>query len=414
LQENKGGHQTAKEPVIDRWLREQIGADFPLRQRLFHEWLKKADIPAMPSFDDLAEEDSKGKKAKTFPADPKTLTTLKKLLKGWLEEADDRQVEIYAYVGPYEFPEKALAAIPEALPEVAEESKAGGVDEAVLESLRQDYEKKLGKQASELEKVRGLLENAQEKREADLEKAEDKWRREKEQLQSKLAEASGSARKLQDEVSAKSQPISQLKRDLEDALRQNEKLTKENAEAKTTADNAQQQRDEAVAARATLEADLTAARKEAADARGTLADLEKSNKGNEEELAYFREAKSWMLIDPETLEELKENMEVELDIRSEFSKILQLDLTKKGSFQQRATDLQEVWKKLVSQETEIVAEFFGVTLQDALKDGKQLRDAASRLNDLKDSLLAREMAALALSHICSRFLEKKKTPATKA
>jgi len=409
LQDNKGGHTTAKEPVIDRWLADQMESDFPTRLRIFHEWLKKAEIPSIPNFDDLAEEDTKGKKAKTFPADAKTLAALKKLLKGWLEEADDRQVEIYAYVGPYEFPEKALATIPEALPEEAEEPDSAA-DQAALDALRRDFEKKLAKQSAELDKVKGLLEKAQEKREADLEKAEDKWRREKEQLQSKLAEASGSAKKLADEVSAKSQPISQLKRDLEDALRQNEKLTKDLAEAKATADNALKQRDEAVAARGTLEADLASARTDATEARAKLAEIEKQAKQNEAELAYFREAKAWMLVDPETLEELKENMEVELDIRSEFSKILQLDLSKKGSFQQRATDLHEVWKKLVSQETEIVDEFFGVTLQEVLKDGKQLRDSASRLNDLKDSLLAREMAALALAHICNRFLDKKKAP----
>jgi DNA repair exonuclease SbcCD ATPase subunit len=415
MQDNKGGHTTAKEPALDTWLRRQMATDFPLRQRLFHEWLKKADVPGVPSFEEFTEEDdSKGKKVRVVSSDTKSVTALKKLFKAWLDEADNRQVEIYAYMGPYEFPEKALAVIPEALPEVAEEPERSGVDEAQLEALRADYEKKLAKQAAELEKIKGLLEKAQEKRESDLGKAEEKWQREKEQLQSKLAETSGSAKKLQEEVSAKSQPISQLKRDLEDALRQNERLTKELAEARTTSDNALKQRDEAVSKRTALEADLDAAKKAEAEIRAKFTEAERKASSSEGELKYFHEAKAWMLVDPETLEELKENMEVELDIRSEFSKILQLDLAKKGSFQQRATDLHEVWKKLVAQETEVIEEFFGVALQEVLKDGDKLRDAASGLQDLKDSLLAREMAALALNHICNRFLEKKKAPPTPA
>lgn len=416
LQENKGGHQTAKEPMIDAWLRRQMATEFQLRLRLFHEWNKKADIPGTPNFDELTEdaEETKGKKPTPIPSDTKTVTAVKKLLKGWLDEADNRQVEIYVYCGPFEFPEKALAVIPEALPEVAEEEESAGVDSAALESLKADYEKQLAKQKAELEKVKGLLEKAQEKREGDLEKAEDKWRREKEQLQSKLAEASGSAKKLQEEVSAKSQPISQLKRDLEDALRQNERLTKELAEAKTTSDNALKQRDEAVAKRATLETDLATAKEEASGAKTRLGEAERKLEAAESELKYFHEAKAWMLVEPETLEELKENMEAELDIRSEFSKILKLDLAKKQSYQHRAVDLHEVWKKLVSEESEIIDEFFNVSLSDTLKDGGKLRDAASRLYDLKDNLLAREMAALALNHICNAFLEKKKAPPTPA
>lgn len=416
LQENKVGHQTAKEPVIDAWLRRQMASEFPLRLRLFHEWSKKADIPGIPNFDALIEEaeETKGKKPTPIPSDTKTVTAVKKLLKAWLEVADPRQVEIYAYCGPFEFPEKALAVIPEALPEVTEEGQPGGIDPAVIESLKADYEKQLAKQRAELEKVKGLLEKAQEKREADLEKAEEKWRREKEQLLAKLAEASGSAKKLQEEVSAKSQPISQLKRDLEDALRQNERLAKELAEARTTAENALKQRDEAIARRTALEADLEAARGQIAELKGRLTEAERKAEAAESELKYFREAKAWMLVDPETLEELKENMEAELDIRSEFSKILQLDLAKKQSFQHRAVDLHEVWKKLVGEESEIIDEFFNVALSEALRDGDKLRDAASRLYDLKDSLLAREMAALALNHICNAFLDKKKAPPTPA
>ncbi|MBI6546518.1 MAG: hypothetical protein HY692_06970 [Cyanobacteria bacterium NC_groundwater_1444_Ag_S-0.65um_54_12] len=132
------------------------------------------------------------------------------------------------------------------------------------------------------------------------------------------------------------------------------------------------------------------------------------------ELAYWREARAWMLIDPEGLMEVIENMETELSIRSHFTKSFEIDFAKKGSFQQRVLDLHEVWKKLVSEETEIVEEFFQISLQDALKNGEGLRDAASRLYDLKDSLLAREMAALALNHICNRFLDRKKAPSTPA
>ncbi|MBM3274272.1 MAG: hypothetical protein FJZ00_03910, partial [Candidatus Sericytochromatia bacterium] len=169
-----------------------------------------------------------------------------------------------------------------------------------------------------------------------------------------------------------------------------------------------------VSKRTALEADLDTAKKAEAEIRAKFTEAERKATSSEAELKYFHEAKAWMLIDPETLEELKENMEVELDIRSEFSKILQLDLAKKGSFQQRATDLHEVWKKLLAQESDVIEEFFGVALQEALKDGDKLRDAASGLQDLKDSLLAREMAALALNHICNRFLEKKKAPPTPA
>ncbi len=413
LQDNKGGHQTAKEQTIDTWLRGQMATEFQLRLRLFHEWSKKAEVPAMPNFDELTEEgeETKGKKPSAFPADTKTLNSLKKLLKGWLEEADNRQVEIYAYCGPFEFPEKALAVIPEALPEVAGEEEGSAADAAALEALKVDFEKQLAKQRAELEKVKGLLEKAQEKREADLEKAEEKWKREKEQLQSKLAEASGSAKKLQEEASAKSQPISQLKRDLEDTLRQNERLTKELSDAKSAADSATKQRDEAVSKRTTLEADLATIQQEASELKGKLSDAVHKLEAAEGELKYFHEAKAWMLVEPATLEELKENMEAELDIRSEFSKILKLDLAKKQSFQHRSVDLHEVWKKLVSEESDIINEFFNVTLQEALKDGDKLRDAASRLYDLKDNLLAREMAALALNHICNAFIERKKTPA---
>lgn len=415
LQENKGGPQTAKEPVIDEWLRRAMVSDVSLRLRLFHEWLKKTDIPAVPNFDEVSEqEETRGRKLKAFGSDSKTHTALKKLIKGWLEEAGTRQVEIYAYVGPYEFPEKVLATIPEAIPESDTDEERPPLDEAALEALRSDHERQQAKLRAELEKVRGLLGKAQEKREGDLEKAEERWKKEKELLQGKLTEASGSAKKLQEEVSAKSQPISQLKRDLEDSLRQIERLAKEGQEGRASAESAGKLRDEADSKRTLLESNLLGVHGELVEAKGQLADAYSKIEALETEVSYYHEARTWMLADSETLEELKENMEAELDIRSHFSKIFQIDLAKKGSFQHRALDLHEVWKKLAHEESEIVEEFFGIALQDTLKDGQSLRDAASRLYDLKDSLLAREMGALALNNICNRFLEKKKAPPTPA
>lgn len=416
LQERKIGHQTAKEPIIDGYLRAAVGAEFTLRQRLFHEWLRNADVPAVPNFDELATEaDDKGKTVRTFQSDAKTVTALKKLLKSWLDEAENRLVEIYAYMGPYEFPEKVLSTIPEALPEAPDdEEKDDAAGAAALEALKVEYEKKLTKQAGELDKIKKLLDSAKEKREADLSKAEEGWKREKDQLQAKLAESTSSSRKLQEEVSSKSQPISQLKRDLEDTLRQNEKLTKDLAEAKTSYDAANKQRDEAVGKRTTLEADLAAAIEGATKLASEAATLAKEAESADTDLTYFREAKTWMMVDASSIEELKESIEGELDIRSAFSKIFNLDLSKKGSFQHRAIDFQGVWKKLLAEETEIVDDFFKISLQESLKEGLNLKDAASRLYDLKDSLLAREMAALALNHICNRFLDKKKVPPTPA
>ncbi|MBI6546271.1 MAG: hypothetical protein HY692_05720, partial [Cyanobacteria bacterium NC_groundwater_1444_Ag_S-0.65um_54_12] len=260
LQERKVGHQTAKETLIDAWLREAMKVDFALRQKLFHAWLQKANLPNIPNFDELAcDEDTKGKRAKTFPSDTKASNALKKLLKSWLEEADSQKVEIYTYLGPYEFPEKSLVVIPEAEPESSVDetsSESAGVSQAAFDSLqaeKAEFEKQLSKERAELAKIKKLLDAAKDKREADLAKAEESWRREKEQLLARLADTSLSAKKLQEEISAKAQPISQLKRDLEDSLRYSEKLLKELTDAKGVMEQASKQRDEAINKRQVIE-----------------------------------------------------------------------------------------------------------------------------------------------------------------
>ncbi|MBU6427551.1 MAG: hypothetical protein KGR26_00935, partial [Cyanobacteria bacterium REEB65] len=345
-----------------------------------------------------------------------TATALKKLVKGWLEQADNRTVEIYAYVGPYEFPDKVLATIPEPVSEAEPqaEAKTDGVSAAEVEKLHKDYEKKLEKADAELAKIKKLLDQAQGKRESDLTKAEESFKRERDQLQAKLAEASSSSKRLQEEVSAKSQPISQLKRDLEDSLRQGERLTKDLAEAKGGLETAEKKRDEAVAKRDEIAAQAKAAQQEVADLKGTVTQLEKKLEEAGVASRYLDEARTWMLIDRETLQEVVENMETELDVRSDFKEKFNLDFSKPGSAQHRAIDLAAVWKKLLSEEKEIVDEFFDVALQSAVGESDKFRDAVSRLYDLKDSLLAREMAALALNEICSRFLDRKKAPPTPA
>lgn len=416
LRERKMGHDKAKEPAIDDWLREVIADDFALRQRVFHAWLLKADLDVVPSFDELAEEDdAKGKKPKTFNADTKTVNALKKHFKTWLEQADNRQVEIYAYMGPYEFPEKVLATLPEALPEApAEEGESSGASSAELEALKKDYEKKLERADAELAKIKKLLEQAQGKREADLAKVEEAFRKEREQLQAKLAEASAGHKKLQEEVSSRSQPISQLKRDLEDTLRQNEKLTKELADAKAALEAAEKKRDEATSAQERQGGELKGAREAESLAKGRVTELEKTLDEASAAAKFLEEAHTWMLVDADAMAEVVENMETELDVRSDFKEKFNLDLTKKGSLQFRTIDLPAVWKKLMSEESEIVEEFFAIVLKDTLAEGDKFRDAVSRLYDLKDSLLAREMAALALNEICGRFLDRKKAPPTPA
>jgi hypothetical protein len=118
-----------------------------------------------------------------------------------------------------------------------------------------------------------------------------------------------------------------------------------------------------------------------------------------------------MLIDPGSLDELKETLEIELDIRTDFSKRFNVPRDAKAPFQQRIVDFQGVWTKLLEDERKAIDAFFAITLQETLKDGKGLSDALERLSEIKDSLLAREMAAVALNHLCARFLEKAKAPA---
>ncbi len=418
LKERKTGHQAAKEPAIDAWLRLAMADDFSLRQRLFHAWLQKAELAGVPGFDEHAEEDSsKGKKPRTFPAETKTVTALKKLFKTWLEAGDNRQVEIYAYMGPYEFPEKVLATIPEALPEAVaeeEEAKVGGASEAEVEALKKDYEKKLERAEAELAKIKKLLEQAQGKREADLNKVEETFKKEREQLQSRLADSASSQKKLQEEVSSKSQPISQLKRDLEDAQRLGDKLSRDLAETKAALETAEKKRDDAISRRDALEVELKAEKEERTKLTTEVKEISKKLEDASAAATFLEEARTWMLVDADALTEVVENMETELDVRSDFKDKFNVDLSKKGGLQYRVLDFHGVWKKLLAEESDIVEEFFDIALKDTLAEGDKFREANSRLYDLKDSLLAREMAALALNEIGNRFLDRKKAPPTPA
>ncbi|MEB3298805.1 MAG: hypothetical protein VKO21_04895 [Candidatus Sericytochromatia bacterium] len=411
--ERKMGADKAKEPMIDAWLSAAVADDFPLRQRAFLAWQTKAELGEVPSFTEFADEDdSKGKKPRVISAEAKTVTALKKSFKTWIEEAGNRNVEIYAWVGPFEFPEKVLATIPPAIVETPEaEAVTGGVDAKEVERLRAEHDKELGKVRGELDKVKKLLDQAKDKREADIARMEEQWRKERESLLGKVAELTHDQKRLKEEVSSRNQPLSQLKRDLEDALRQGERLAKDLTEAKASLDTALKTRDEAQKAKAELEARIEDMSSRLGDVQGQMASASKTAGEAQSELDFFRSAKTWMLVDPASLEELKETLEVELDIRTDFSKRFNVPRDSKAPFQQRIVDFQGVWSKLIDDERKAVDAFFAITLQETLKESKSLSEALERLSEIKDSLLAREMAAVALNHLCGRFLEKAKAPA---
>jgi len=411
--ERKMGADKAKEPMIDAWLSSAVADDFPLRQRAFLAWQAKAELGEVPSFTEYAEEDdSKGKKPRVISTEAKAVTALKKAFKTWIEQAGNRNVEVYAWVGPFEFPEKVLATIPPAVVETPEaEPVVGGVDAKELDRLKADHEKEVGKVRAELDKVKKLLDQAKEKREGDIAKAEEQWRKEREALMSKLADVSNDQRRLKEEMSSKNQPISQLKRDLEDALRQGERLTKDLTEAKASLDTALRTRDEAQKVKSELESRIEDMSSRLGDVQGQMASASKQAGETQSELEFFRSAKTWMLVDPGSLDELKETLEIELDIRTDFSKRFNVPRDAKAPFQQRIVDFQGVWTKLIEDERKAIDAFFAITLQETMKDGKGLSDALERLSEIKDSLLAREMAAVALNHLCARFLEKAKAPA---
>jgi hypothetical protein len=111
LQKQKMAAGKARESQINAFLDGVVTADKKMRELVFNAWMKDnatglGEVPEFPERfkrDGEATEDEEGAETDLKEA----TATLKK----WIKDVDVELVNVFAQMGPYEFPAKALTAV---------------------------------------------------------------------------------------------------------------------------------------------------------------------------------------------------------------------------------------------------------------------------------------------------------------
>lgn len=423
LQKQKMSHQKAREPMLDAFLASAIEGDKKSHEAVYGAWLKEKgnDLGQVPAFPDRfkREPDPDAPAPETDPeADLKEATAT---FKTWAKTGDLDLINVFARLGPYDFPAKALAALkkPASKAKASEEGEGGeaggGVSEAALAELRQAYELQLAelkakheaeqaKQEAELEKFKRLLEENKNKRKtelqevqelakADFQKQTSEWqrqevllRREIEELKKGKQEANDKVNKVRDELLELRQLHEKAERDLK---RTHHKLSEEQEH-------------------------LSAEQEELSRLKARIEELEASEASlllKAKALARFENAGAAVAIASADNLRIWEEIQSEHEVKEGLQRKFNLETIAREAYDHDEKDLQEVWTQLLAVEQGLVDRFFSLPFSELEEPTGELRDLITAFIELKDSLVAREQLAHLVNFVGNRFLTEAKQPA---
>ncbi|MDB5099776.1 MAG: hypothetical protein JWM80_4197 [Cyanobacteria bacterium RYN_339] len=424
LQKQKMAAGKARESQINAFLDGVVTTDKKMRELVFNAWMKDnaAGLGEVPEFPERFKRESDtppDEDAEGIETDLKDATAA---FKKWVKDSDLELVNVFARMGPYEFPAKALAAVKKTkaktenlegeLPAEAVATESAGVSEAALAEVRQQlegqlerqkdqYEGKLAKLDEEVNKFKRLLEENKDKRKAELQETQDKARGE-------LTTRQADWQKVE----------AQLRREIGD-------LTKARTDA---ADKTSKVRDEIVPLRQQaerLEKDIRRAQQHHQEAREQVTRVEEENEKLQDRIKMLESAQQQLVAKEKQLQKFQskgatvaltasDNLKIweeslnEQEVKEAFKRTFNLDTIAVSQFEHDEKDLHEIWKKLVTAETDLVDRFFALPFDELHQPSDEFREIVTSFIELKDSLVAREQLAHMINFVGNRFLSSLK------
>jgi myosin heavy subunit len=426
LQKQKMAAGKARESQINAFLDGVVTADKKMRELVFNAWIKDnaTGLGEVPEFPERFKRDAEAPADEDADAAETDLKEATATFKKWIKDVDVELVNVFAQMGPYEFPAKALTAVKkttkaktasldaDAAPEGGGTDVGGGVSEAALAEVRQQlegqlerqkeqYEGKLAKLDDEVTKFKRLLEENKDKRKSELQEAQDKARQE-------LTARQADWQRVE----------TQLRREIAD-------LNKARSEA---TDKTSKVRDEIVPLRQQaerLEKEIRRAQQQAAEAREQVTRVEEENEKLQDRIKMLESAQQQLVAKEKQLQKFQnkgasvalaasDNLKIweeslnEQEVKEAFKRTFNLDTIGVSQFEHDEKDLHEVWKKLLTAESEVVDRFFALPFDELHQPSDEFRELVTSFIELKDSLVAREQLAHMLNFVGNRFLSSLK------
>jgi myosin heavy subunit len=424
LQKQKMAAGKARESQINAFLDGVVVGDKKMRELVFNAWIKDnaAGLGEVPEFperfkkdgDEAGEEDAEGAETDLKEA----TATFKK----WVKDGDLELINVFARMGPYEFPAKALAAVKKTTKAKTESlegeapmesgGEAGGVSEAALAEVRQQlegqlerqkeqYEGKLAKLEEEVSKFKRLLEENKDKRKAELQEAQDKARQELttrqadwQRVEAQLRREIGDLNKARTDAADKT---SKVRDEIVPLRQQAERLEKEIRRAQAQHQEAREQ--------------VTKVEEENEKLQDRIKMLESSQQqlvAKEKQLQKFQnKGASVALTASDNLKIWEESLN-EQEVKEAFKRTFNLDTIAVSQFEHDDKDLHEIWKKLVAVEADLVDRFFALPFDELHQPSDEFREIVTSFIELKDALVAREQLAHMINFVGNRFLSSLK------
>ncbi|HEY9721007.1 MAG TPA: hypothetical protein V6D47_03285 [Oscillatoriaceae cyanobacterium] len=413
LQTQKVAAGKAREAQINGFLSGVVASDKKIREIFFNAWLKD-NAQALGELPELPESLKREGGEEADEADVKEAAAS---LKKWLKTTDADLVNVYARLGPYELPAKALTAVKKPKEKAAEPTEeapaaeSSAVSDAALAELRREmseaeakYEAKLAAKDDELAKFKRLLEENKEKRKAELNEAQERTRadlnakqsdfqRVEAQLRKEIAELQKARQEQADKVAKARDEIAPLRQQLERAEKEVRK-----AQGRTEEQQAMQ-----------TQFDEERARWEEGEAKlkERIALLESAQQqlvSREKQLQrYEKQGAALALTSADNLKIWEESLN-EQEVKDAFKRTFNLDNIAVSHFEHDERDLHEVWKQLITQEQDVVERFFALPFDELAHPSDDFRELVTNFIELKDSLVAREQLAQMINFVGNRFL----------
>jgi hypothetical protein len=425
LQKQKMSAGKAREAQINAYLEGVVLGDRKMRELVFNAWIKDnaTGLGEIPDFPERFKRDGDNEISEEGDVD----TDVKEaaaVFKKWLKHADADLINVYARLGSYEFPAKALSTIKkpkskdtaeggtEGAEVTAEGAAAAGVSEAVvaevrqqlerqLESQRESYEGKLARQDEEVNKFKRLLEENKDKRRQELNETQEKsraelaarqldWQRVEAQLRREIADLGKAKSDAADKTSKVRDELLPLRQQIE-------RLEKENRRA------SQQQ----------------------TEARESVATIEEENERLKDRIKMLESAQQQLVAKEKLLQRFEskgatvaltasDNLKIweeslnEQEVKEAFKRTFNLDTIAVSHYDNDEKDLHEIWKKLIAVETGLVERFFALPFDELNQPSDEFRELVTSFIELKDSLVAREQLAHMINFVGNRFLSSLK------
>jgi hypothetical protein len=403
-----------------------VTGDRKMRELVFNAWLKDnaTGLGEVPEFPERYKREGDSAPAEEDEeAGAEDLKEVTATFKNWVKASDPELVNVYARLGPYEFPAKALSSVkkpkektakldPSVVGETGDAAATGGVSEAALAEVRQQlegqldrqreqYEGRISKLDDELGKFKRLLEENKDKRKTELAEATEKARAEMtakqadwQRVEAQLRREIGDLQKARTDAADKT---SKVRDEIVPLRQQAERLEKEIRRA-------QQHHQEAREAVTQMEEENERLR----DRIKMLESAQQQLVGKEKQLQKFQsKGASVALTASDNLKIWEESLN-EQEVKEAFKRTFNLDTIAVSQFEHDEKDLHEIWKKLVATETDLVDRFFGLPFDELHQPSDDFREIITSFIELKDSLVAREQLAHMINFVGNRFLSSLK------